>query len=163
MREITIREASLPDAAAITACLEAAFEAYRERYTPDGFDDTVLTPRSVEQRLHDMTVLVAENDAAEVIGTLAFEVLRSGDGHLRGMAVLPRYQGRGVGGMLLSTAESRLRELSCVRVTLDTTRPLQRAMLFYGGRGYEHTGVVADFFGMELFEYAKSLEQDRAT
>jgi GNAT superfamily N-acetyltransferase len=162
MREITIREASLPDAAAIMACLGAAFEVYRERYTPEGFGDTVLTPRSAEQRLHHMTVLVAENDAAEVIGTLAFEVMRSGDGHLRGMAVLPRYQGRGVGGMLLATAESRLRELGCVRVTLDTTRALQRAMRFYGGRGYEHSGVVTDFFGMELLEYAKSLEQGPA-
>jgi ribosomal protein S18 acetylase RimI-like enzyme len=42
-------------------------------------------------------------------------------------------------------------------VTLDTTRPLQRAIRFYERHGYRQTGRVSDFYGMELIEYAKEL------
>lgn len=140
------------------ACLAAAFETYRESYTAGGFKDTILAPQSAEQRLREMTVLVAENDAGEVIGTVAYQVLGSGEGHLRGMAVYPRLQGKGIAARLLTTAESNLRARGCARVTLDTTRPLKRAIAFYCRHGYEPTGVVGDFFGMELFEYAKHLD-----
>ena len=156
--EFKIREASLDDATAAMACLSSAFEIYREIYTPDGFKDTVLTPQSAKQRFREMTVLVAENDAREVIGTAAYQVLGSGEGHLRGMAVHPRFQGKGVADQLLSAAETKLRELGCSRVTLDTTNPLKRAVRFYCRNGYEPTGVVGDFFGMQLFEYAKNLD-----
>ena len=156
--EVRIREASQRDATAVMACLAAAFEIYREDYTPDGFKDTVLTPESAEQRIREMTVLVAENDAGEVIGTAAYQVLGSGEGHLRGMAVDPRFQGRGVAEQLLSVAEARLRDCGCSRVSLETTVPLKRAVRFYCRNGYEPTGAVGDFFGMELFEYAKSLD-----
>lgn len=156
--DVTIREASPDDATAVMACLASAFEVYRESYTPDGFKDTVLTLQRVKQRFREMTVLLAENDAREVIGTAAYQVLGSGEGHLRGMAVHPRYQGKAVAVQLLSAAETKLRELGCSRVTLDTTIPLKRAIRFYRRNGYESTGVVGDFFGMQLFEYAKKLD-----
>jgi len=153
-----IRDAYPRDAAAVLVCLTAAFEVYRESYTPDAFADTVLTKRSAERRFREMTVLLAENDAGEVVGTAAFKVLASGEGHLRGMAVHPRFQDQGVGEKLLSAAEHGLRECGCSRVSLDTTSPLKKAIAFYRRHGYEPTGVVNDFFGMLLFEYAKSLE-----
>jgi GNAT superfamily N-acetyltransferase len=139
-------------------CLAVAFEMYRKSYTPDGFKDTVLTPQSAEQRFREMTVLVAENEAGEVIGTAAYQVQSPGEGYLRGMAVHPLFQGKGVAEQLLSTAEAKLRELGCSRVRLDTTLPLKRAIRFYCRNGYEPTGVVGGYFGMELFEYAKNLE-----
>jgi len=48
-------------------------------------------------------------------------------------------------------------------VTLDTTRPLERAIRFYERCGYRATGVVRDFFGMPLFEYAKDLAGEPET
>lgn len=79
------------------------------------------------------------------------------DGHIRGMAVLPAWQGRGVADELLAAVEDELRRLGCARATLDTTAPLARAIRFYQRHGYRATGRVADFYGMPLYEYAKAL------
>ena len=138
------------------ACLAVAFEPYRESYTPEGFRDTVLTVPSAERRLRDMTVLVAEDDSGKIIGTIAYQVVAPGEGHLRGMAVVPESQGRGVAERLLVAAEDGLRRLGCVRVTLDTTQPLERAISFYSRQGYKPTGTVKDFFGMPLLAYEKT-------
>src|SRR5262249_44750371 len=45
----------------------------------------------------------------------------------------------------------------CGRVRLDTTRHLGRAIRFYETHGFRASGRVSDFFGMELFEYVKTL------
>jgi N-acetylglutamate synthase-like GNAT family acetyltransferase len=152
-----IRRARREDIAGILACLAAAFAPYRGQYTPDGFRDTVLTSEAAAVRLREMTVLVAEQDGV-IVGTLAHHPAREGEGHLRGMAVLPVVQGQGVAERLLQAAESELRESGCARVTLDTTRPLQRAVRFYTRHGYEATGATRDYFGMPLFERAKTLK-----
>lgn len=157
MPRSTIRQAAQDDLAAVRRCLAVAFEAYRETYTPEAFRDTVLTVDGAERRFREMIILVAEDDAAQIVGTIAHQVLASGEGHVRGMAVDPRFQGTGVADRLLSAAETDLRQLGCSRVTLDTTRPLERAVRFYVRQGYQPTGVVREFFGMPLVEYAKNL------
>jgi RimJ/RimL family protein N-acetyltransferase len=58
---------------------------------------------------------------------------------------------------LFTAAEAGLRRAGCRCVTLDTTRPLGRAIRFYEAHGYHASGKVGDFFGMELFEYVKPL------
>lgn len=79
------------------------------------------------------------------------------DGHLRGMAVLPEWQGTGVASALLAAIEAELEKRGCTASTLDTTEPLARAIGFYAGHGYSPTGRVSDFFGMKLYEYSKKL------
>jgi ribosomal protein S18 acetylase RimI-like enzyme len=154
---IVVRQAERNDLAGVVACLAAAFEPYRMRYTPEAFQDTVPTAQDAERRLREMTVLVAGSASVRVAGTIAYQVVQAGEGHLRGMAVLPDLQGRGVAERLLARAEADLRALGCSRVTLDTTAPLERAIRFYRRQGYVPSGVVKDFFGMPLFEYAKDL------
>jgi len=152
---LSIRRATPEDAPGILRCLGAAFEPYRSLYTRAGFHDTVLDAETMRARLATMTVLVAaEHDA--VVGTVAYALVGQ-EGHLRGMAVLPERQGSDIAAGLLSRAEADLRALGCARVTLDTTGPLRRATRFYERRGFAPTGRVTDFFGMPLFEYAKSL------
>ena len=138
------------------ACLSVAFEPYKADYTPEAFQDTVPTVQGCIRRLRNMTVFVAENDSGRVIGTVACQVVGSGEGHLRGMAVIPGFQGRGVADRLLFTAETELRKSSCSRVTLDTTQYLKRAISFYVSHGYKDSGKVDDYFGMPLFEYEKT-------
>lgn len=152
-----IRHASDADAEGVRRCLAAAFGPYQASYTPSAFRDTVPTLEALARRFREMTVLVAEDQSGEVVGTIAHQVTPSRDAHLRGMAVDPRLQGSGTAELLLYAAEGELRSLGCARVSLDTTQPLQRAIRFYQQRGYEATGRVTDFFGMALFEYAKSL------
>lgn len=155
---ISIRTALAPDRDVILACLRRAFAPYETDYTPAAYQDTVLTTEGVAQRMQQMQVLVAIFEPeAKIVGTLAFSLLNNGEGHLRGMAVLPEWQGREISKRLLSVAEERLRRLNCTRITLDTTAPLRRAMSFYERHGYLATGKQIDFFGMLLFEHEKSL------
>jgi len=157
MTPISIRDATVADCQGILECLSLAFEPYETSYTPEAYEDTVLNSQALTLRLREMCVLVAVTAPGEtVVGTLAFSTARPGEGRLRGMAVRPDWQGRGIAKGLLDHAEVQLRAQNCTRVTLDTTAPLLRAISFYERNGYAATGREIDFFGMPLFEYAKS-------
>jgi ribosomal protein S18 acetylase RimI-like enzyme len=122
-----------------------------------------LTPDTVLDRLQSMSVLVAVSTTGEVAGTIASQVASGQEGHLRGMAVRPAWQGTGIADALLTAAERELLDRKCSRVTLDTTEPLQRAIRFYEKHGFRFSGRVGQFFGMPLFEYAKVLETAETT
>ena len=154
---ITIRKAIATDASAILVCLRIAFEPYRAQYTPEAFSDTVLTPQTIHDRLRQMSVFVAVTAANQIVGTIACSVINASEGHLRGMAVLPEWHGRGLAENLLRSAEREVAARGCSRITLDTTAPLQPAMRFYEKHGYVASGRATDFFGMPLREYVKKL------
>jgi len=153
--EFAIRLASPEDALAILQCLRAAFEPYRSQYTPQAYLDVVMTPETLLQRLTSMTVLVAVDSQGNIVGTIGGAVVSSSEGHLRGMAVLPGWHGRGIAQRLLEAMEKHLIGRGCTRISLDTTEPLHRAMRFYEKNGFRRTGKVTDFFGMPLIEYLK--------
>jgi ribosomal protein S18 acetylase RimI-like enzyme len=157
LRDITVRKATPADARMIVACLRVAFEPYRSSYTPEAFADTVLSPETIQQRLASMCIFVAINTDGDVLGTIGCAVVDGQEGHLRGMAVLPEWQGRGIAEQLLRAAEAEITSRKCSRITLDTTEPLLRAMRFYERHGYRASGKVSDFFGMPLHEYCKEL------
>jgi GNAT superfamily N-acetyltransferase len=151
----SIRRAAPADAAAILDCLSSAFASYSERYTAAAYADTVLSTETIRERMASMSLFVAGTPGGEIVGTIGCRITSPGEGHLRGMAVLPPWQGHGVAADLLAAAEAELRNQHCARITLDTTEPLQRAMRFYEKYGYLRSGKVTDFFGMPLFEYVK--------
>ena len=122
----------------------------------------MLTPELLEQRLRTMSVFVAETSSKQIVGTIGCGLLTQAEGHLRGMGVLPEWQGRGVAKQLLDCAETELRESGCERVTLDTTEPLLPAMRFYERNGFRRTGTISDFFNMPLIEYAKKISHPPA-
>ncbi len=154
-RRFQIRVAGPQDASGILLCLEAAFAAYQNDYTAEAFEDTVLNPATLQKRLQYMHILVAASEGG-IVGTIGYQV-KGRTGYLRGMAVVPEWQGSGVAGVLLSSAEVALRSYGCTSVTLGTTDPLKRAMLFYRRHGFYPSGIVTDFYGMELCEYRKPL------
>ena len=105
-----------------------------------------------------MTVYAAIAPNGEVVGTVASE--QEGlQGHLRGMAVRPCWQGHAVAERLLRTVEHDLQAAGCERVNLDTTVPLQRAVRFYQRNGFLPSGRITDFYGMPLHEYVKPLKR----
>jgi GNAT superfamily N-acetyltransferase len=156
-RDFEIRRAEPADAAAIHRCLVTAFDPYRAEYTEGAFADTVPSPAGIEERLRVMALFVATAPDGTVVGTIACQDVGRGLGHLRGMAVLPGWQGRGVADTLIEAAEAELLRVGCSRVHLHTTRPLARAQRFYARHGFRLTGAVEDFFGMEIAEHAKDL------
>jgi ribosomal protein S18 acetylase RimI-like enzyme len=152
-----IRRAIQADAGEILDCLAAAFEPYRASYTPAAYLDTVLSPEAISMRLAAMRLYVAMGARGQVVGTIACATNADGEGHLRGMALLPEFQGQGIAERLLQTAEDDLAKQGCSQITLDTTEPLERAMRFYERNGYRRSGKVTDFFGMPLHELVKGL------
>jgi GNAT superfamily N-acetyltransferase len=154
---MAVRLAGARDAAGILACLQSAFEPYRREYTDAAFKDTVLTPDTLRERMASMSVFVAD-DGGMIVGTVAIAALDPDEGHLRGMAVLPDWQNRGVASRLLRRALDDLAVRGCHRATLDTTAPLTDAARFYESRGFSRTGTVRDFFGMPLYEYSSVLD-----
>lgn len=155
-----IQPAADADIEAILECLGIAFDPYRSAYTEGAFLDTTLDRRTLCERMTTMKVFVAKpgsGEISEVVGTIACQCGRDCEGHIRGMAVRPEYQSKGVALELLSCAEADLRKAGCRRVTLDTTIPLKRAQRFYEKHGYKPTGVTRDFYGMDLIELAKDL------
>lgn len=154
--QYSIRSAAAEDAAGILDCLRLAFAPFRWRYTRAAYEDTVLTQETVYQRLASMHVYVAVTDTNRAIGTIACSRVNQEEGHLRGMAVIPDWQSSGVAEALLKTAEAALIEKGCSLITLDTTEPLERAISFYKRNGFSATGKVTDYFGMPLYQYAKT-------
>jgi GNAT superfamily N-acetyltransferase len=157
---ITVERATILHVDGILDCLRAAFAPYQSAYTADAYKDTVLTRESLLRRLEEMIVLVALDRAGHVLGTLAYNVTGREEGHLRGMAVRPERQGRGIADQLLECAETELIEQHCSRISLDTTEPLERAMAFYARHGFRPSGKTQDFFGMPLMEYVKIIERE---
>ena len=157
---ITVRRARENDAEGVSACLEAAFAPYRSQYTCLAYEDTVPDPDQVRGRMQQMAVYVASVPDAEVVATLASS-MKGKEGHLRGMAVLPKWQGHFIADHLLRSVEDDLAAAGCERLTLDTTLPLLRAIRFYERNGFAPTGRVTDFYGMPLKEYAKKLSARR--
>ncbi len=128
---ISVRKATSEDAAQILACLRAAFEDYRQQYTPEGFLDTVLTPETFQERLAEMIVFAAVNDSNEVVGTIACNLVGGEEGHLRGMAVLPSFRGSGIAGAI---AEPRRRRAAILQMYAhyighDRAAPARDALL----------------------------------
>jgi GNAT superfamily N-acetyltransferase len=152
---VQIRRAQVTDAETIAGCLSAAFAQHRDEYTAGAYADTVLNSDGVLRRLQEMCLLVAISDGY-IVGTIGCMVNGS-EGHLRGMAVLPDWQGTGVAPALLQSAEAELKKNGCGYVSLDTTVPLIRAVRFYSRNGYSASGKMTDFFGMPLYEYRKLL------
>jgi GNAT superfamily N-acetyltransferase len=119
----------------------------------------VLSTETIKQRMNNMKIFVAEVRASgAIIGTVACNLVSPEEGHLRGMAVLNSYLGSGVAQQLLEAAEAELRAQKCIRITLDTTAPLSRAINFYRRNGFRPSGRISDFFGMPLYEYVKQLK-----
>ena len=140
----------------VLECLHVAFEPFRHFYSAEAFLDTALTLETLKERRKSSTIFVAETNG-HVVGTIACSRVSGHEGHLRGMAVLPDFQGAGVAAELLRTAEEMIKSWGCSSVTLDTTQALQRAIRFYEKHGYRDTGKIDDFFGMPLYEYRKDL------
>ena len=155
---LLIRDAAPGEVAVVRGVLATAFEPYRHEYTQGAFDDTVPTLERLTERMAEMTIAVAVRGEA-VVGTIGIgrrhHARRAG--YLRGMAVLPSCEGQGVGKLLLQSAIDRLIQFECTEVYLDTVDVLSRAAAFYTKFGFEPTGEVTDFFGMQLREYAMKL------
>lgn len=146
------------DAKGIHEVLLAAFEEFRYFYSPEGFADTVMSDKAVVKRIESMTIYIAVDQNDEIIGTIGWQKLSENEGHIRGMAIHPKMQGKGnVAAELLRKVEEESKLQGCTILTLDTTEVLHRAQNFYRKNGFTKTGKKGDFFGATIFEFTKKL------
>ena len=154
----TIRRAEKKDAKAIHEVLLAAFEEYRFYYSPEGFSDTVLSEKTAKTRIKEMNVYVAVDQRGKIIATIGWQKISKEEGHIRGMGIIPMWQGKnGPAKLLLSQVEEEAIIKGCKMLTLDTTKVLERAQSFYIKNGFKETGKTGNFFGSVIYEFAKTL------
>ena len=141
-----IRPGLPEDAAAVTACVRAAYAGYVERIgrepAPMGADYAALIAAGA--------VWVAD-DAGRVVGVLVLQT--HGQALLvENVAVLPERQGHGLGRELLGFAEDRGRTAGLTEVTLYTNEQMTENLRFYPALGYVETGRgVQDGFARVFF------------
>ncbi|HEX8097491.1 MAG TPA: GNAT family N-acetyltransferase [Pyrinomonadaceae bacterium] len=152
-----VRTAAPGEAALIASVLLEAFVEYRDAYTPEAFAATTPAGDEVLSRMKEGPVWVATL-GGEVVGT-ASAVARGGELYVRGMAVLPKGRGLGIGELLLREIEDYARAQGCARLTLSTTPFLHRAIRLYERFGFRRDEAGPhDLAGTPLFTMAKGLK-----
>lgn len=149
-----IRRATPADADALHALMLAAFGPYRDQYTDACFDATVIDPARFCRRMDEGPVWVAED--GELFGTVGAKVDERGL-YIRGMAVHPKAQRRGVGAQLLAACEAYAHDHGIDTLWLSTTRFLDASARLYEAHGFVPADGPADLHGTPLRSYEKRL------
>ena len=92
-------------------------------------------------------------DDNEVIGTIAIRILNDLNGvvELKRMFVVPEYQGRGYGKLLLEHAIKYAREQQYQKICLDTRKQFSIAQHLYRSFGFQETDRYNDNEHAELY------------
>jgi ribosomal protein S18 acetylase RimI-like enzyme len=147
---IAITAASLSDAPALKALLEAAYRGDSARqgwnHEADILDDERIAPGELEAMLVDpsVTILIAR-DGQSLIGCVAVTRKDARLGYLGMLCVSPTLQSAGLGRRLLDAAEDQAREagLSAMEMTVIDSR--DALIAWYERRGYARTGETRPF------------------
>lgn len=129
-----LRLATAPDASAIAALINAAFEV--ERFFVEG------SRTSVDEILEYMrkgTFLVAEG-GGRMTGCVYFET-QGERGYFGLLAVEPKEKGKGLGPTLVAEVEEKLRRAGCQAVDIRVVDLRTELIPFYRRLGYEETGT----------------------
>lgn len=107
-----------------------------------------IDPRSVTESLGNSTMGWVCEDSDRIV---AFSMADRATGEFLVIAVLPRYEGKGVGGRLMALAEEWLAASGCGRAWLTTDLDVTlRAYGFYRKRGWTDWKIEKGLRWMEL-------------
>jgi ribosomal protein S18 acetylase RimI-like enzyme len=140
--QVQLREFHFPeDYAAVRQLWESM-----ERGVHVGRSDT---PDEIQKKLaRDPDLFLVARHGDKIIGTVigGFDGRR---GLLYHLAVDGSFRGRGIGALLLSEVESRLRQKGCLKCYLMITPDNEEAMRYYEKRGWHHMDYV-QAYGKDL-------------
>ncbi|MFN9497648.1 MAG: GNAT family N-acetyltransferase [Erythrobacteraceae bacterium] len=146
----TIAAATLADAPALKALLEAAYRGDSARrgwnHEADILDDERTAPGEVEALLADeaVTILTAREGAA-LIGCVAVTIKGAALAYLGMLCVAPDLQSAGLGRRLLDAAEDHARALGIAAMEMTVIDSRDALIAWYERRGYDRTGVTRPF------------------
>jgi ribosomal protein S18 acetylase RimI-like enzyme len=120
---------------------EAAFRQLNEEWITRFFK---LEPKDVETfadpegkiLAHGGRILMAM-DGERAVGCCALVAMGPGEFEVAKMAVMPEYQGRGVGRLVLEGAVGLARQMGARRLYLETNHALEPAIRLYRAVGFE--------------------------
>jgi len=103
--------------------------------------------------------LVAIDSESQIAGFLVATIRRNGIGHVITIDVLKEARRLGVGSLLLSAAEQRLRKVNCHMVSLETAVDNDSALLFYKRHGYFRVKTIPRYYsnGVDAIVLQKDL------
>lgn len=158
--EVEVRTAAADEARAVHNILVESFEPFKEQYTEEAYNITIMTPAQIRERIEDSEhdVLVAYLNG-RLVGTAILQY-RGDDVYVRSMGVSPAAQGKGVGKKLLETIEEHARQKGCKTITLECFEPLKKAISVYEKFRFRITGKKRRYYGIETFEMIKELHRD---
>jgi len=104
-------------------------------------------------RDHTDTIFIAEHNE-EVIGCVLLHHLSAEEAQLRAMAVYDKWQGQGVGRMLVEALENFSSEKGYSKIILHARKVV---LGFYSGMGYSVTGDEFTEVGIPHYMMEKSL------
>jgi GNAT superfamily N-acetyltransferase len=162
LRSMQVRDATPDEYAAVG---ELVFNVYRTIIP--GIDKYADELRDVAGRIAaGVLVWVAEVDG-ERAGTVSYvpglgpyaEFKDPAGAGIRMLAVLPAFQGQGIGKALVRACLERARTDGRERVYLDTTRWMETAQRLYAGMGFERRPELdwEPVSGVKLFKYVYKL------
>jgi ribosomal protein S18 acetylase RimI-like enzyme len=129
-----IRPANPADAAAVAACVRAAYAGYIERIGREPAPMTADYPGLIAAG----AVWVAE-EGGEVVGVLVLHAQPPAV-LVENVAVAPHRQGRGLGRELMRFAEAQARRAGLSETVLYTNEKMTENLAFYPALGYVETG-----------------------
>lgn len=158
MTPVTIRPASDVDAPALHALIERAYrgQASRAGWTTEA--DLLAGQRTNLQEIEEILadparrILTARRDNT-LVGCVLIAARGGGVSHLGMLSVEPTLQSKGVGRMLVETAERILAlDFAARRVRIQVIRQRESLIAWYVRRGYRATGQTAPFpYGQPRF------------
>ena len=160
LEEVEVRTAVADEARAVHGILLESFEPFKDQYTEEAYNITIMTPAHIRERIQDdeYDVLVAYLNG-RLVGTVTLQY-KADDVYARSMGVRPAAQGKGVGKKLLEAIEERARQRGCKTISLECFEPLKRAISVYAKARFQITGKKRRYYGIETFEMVKELHRD---
>lgn len=138
LAKVRIRPYQTDDAGAVSTIIRTTMRVSNSAdYAPERLQPLIdyFSPAKVAQINETRTCLVAEVDGV-LVATAGLE-----EGELVTFFVLPEWQGRGIGGALLSELESAARAQGIAELKVDAS---VTGAAFYARHGYQRTGEILD-------------------
>jgi GNAT superfamily N-acetyltransferase len=128
----TIRPARADEMGAILGIINRAAQAYRGAIPADCFHEPYMSEAGLSDELAAGVTFVAYDIEGVIAGVMGIQRVDDVD-LIRHAYVAPEYQGRGIGGALLTY----LRMRSTGRILIGTWRAATWAIRFYEGHGFQ--------------------------
>lgn len=150
---VRVRVARPEDAEALHRLYHEAYALHQDPHRPPvaALKDTV---EDVRAYVRDSTVLVAEDEAGNLVASVAIRSVAN----VRRLAVAPHRKGEGLGGALLEAAVERARADGFEVAELDTFATHPWLPPFYERHGFQRRGVLRLDEGTEWVEYRRRLK-----